>query len=199
MSLLRSSNCSTYTDTISLLVEATASTPGDNMEHCKVDVPAMFSCQTSAFESPDDATDVLMRGAAKSLLTDKGCDTDNMTMAFRTNLVGAQQLEYSAKRLVDTGLASNCHTEGNNANHATHRAEARCHPMREMTDSKGRRVMNTHMTFVSNLSVCDVSEEAMPQLQEDLRKVAAYNAAENGLKVDSDLDLACNFSVLPQI
>ena len=95
-------------------------------------------------------------------------------------------------------MTSKCFREGNDPNHATHRATARCFPMYDMTDAKGNRVRNTNMQILSNLAVCDLSDEAMPQVQEDLRRVAAHNAAGNGYTVDRPEDLATtNDSVLP--
>ena len=68
-----------------------------------------------------------------------------------------------------------------------------------MTDESGRRVINTNMPILSNLSACDISSEAMPQVYEDLRKVAALNVKDRGFTVDKPEDLACTFSILPQI
>ena len=96
-------------------------------------------------------------------------------------------------------MVSNCSREGNDPNNATHRAEARCYNQREMTDENGNKVINTNMPILSNLSACDISMEATPQIYEDLRKVAALNVADRGYKVNDPRDLACTFSILPQI
>lgn len=195
----RSSNCKAYTDTVSVLVNGTAAVPSGG-ERCKVSLPSTFSCQTEAFEAPDAVTEEAMREEAKRTLESRGCDVESgMTAVFETNLVGAQAMEYSAEKLKRLGMASSCYREGNDPNHATHTATARCFPMREMSDAQGRRVMNTNMQFLSNLATCDISDEAMPQLQEDLRKVAAHNAMENGFTVDRVEDLACYVSVLPHL
>lgn len=193
----RSSNCKAYTDTVAVLVNGTAATKTGG-DKCKVSLPPTFSCQTEAFEAPDDVTERALRDEAMRTLKDRGCDVDGgITTVFETNLVGAQAMEYSAEKLKKLGLTSSCFREGNDPNHATHKATARCYPMREMTDADGNRVMNTNMQFLSNLATCDISDEAMPQLQEDLRKVAAHNAMENGFTVDRSEDLACYVSVLP--
>ena len=55
------------------------------------------------------------------------------------------------------------------------------------------------MKFLSNLAVCDISDGAMPQVQEDLRKVAADNASENGFRIQKPEDLACSYSILPYV
>jgi hypothetical protein len=68
-----------------------------------------------------------------------------------------------------------------------------------MTDVNGNRVINTNMPILSNLSACDISTDATPQIYEDLRKVAALNVKDRGYTVDKPEDLACTFSILPQI
>lgn len=193
----RSSNCSAYTDTLSVFVTGTASVPGNDT--CTVDLRPTFSCQTKQFERPDTETHELMRKDAEEQLTAKQCDVSNMKIDFTTNLVGTQNVEYSADKLRGLGMVSNCYREGNDPNNATHRAEARCFNQREMTDTKGNRVINTNMPILSNLSACDISTDAMPQIYEDLRKVAALNVKDRGFTVDKPEDLACTFSILPQI
>ena len=193
----RSTNCSAYTDTLSVFVTGTASVPGN--ESCAVDLKPVFSCQTKQFEAPDSETHEMMRKDAEEQLSAKQCDVSKMELSFQTNLVGTQDVEYSAEKLRSLGMVSNCYREGNDPNNATHRAEARCFNQREMTDSKGRRVINTNMPILSNLSACDISEDAAPQIFEDLRKVAALNVKDRGYTVDKPEDLACTFSILPQI
>jgi hypothetical protein len=193
----RSSNCSAYTDTLSVFVTGTASVPGNDA--CTVDLKPMFSCQAKQFERPDTETLEMMRKDAEEQLTAKKCDVSSMTLDVSTNLVGAQNVEYSAEKLRSLGMVSNCYREGNDPNNATHRAEARCFNQREMTDVNGNRVINTNMPILSNLSACDISTEATPQIYEDLRKVAALNVKDRGFTVDKAEDLACTFSILPQI
>lgn len=194
----RSTNCANYTDTVSLVVGGTASVPGMEAT-CTAALPTTFSCQTSAYEAPDAATAEMLAAHGRRSLEARGCPTTSVQFQYHTNLVGAQSVEYSAEKLNRLGMASNCFREGNDPNHATHRGEARCAPMYDMTDAQGNRVRNTNMSFLSNLAVCDLSDEAMPQVQEDLRKVAAHNAGENGYKIDRPEDLACSFSVLPVV
>lgn len=193
----RSSNCSAYTDTLSVFVTGTASAPGNDA--CTIDLKPTFSCQTKQFERPDRETHDMMRTDAEEQLAGKQCDVSRMTMEFSTNLVGTQNVEYSAEKLRNLGMVSNCYREGNDPNNATHRAEARCFNQREMTDSSGNRVINTNMPILSNLSACDISSDAAPQIYEDLRKVAALNVRDRGYTVDKPEDLACTFSILPQI
>ena len=197
-SILRSTNCNKYTNTLSVFVETTAA--HGTAPECKVALPPTFSCQRGATEKPDAATEQMLRERAAQALRAKGClvrDPSKIEMTHTTNQIGTQEMEYSAERLVKLGMTSNCFREGNDPNHATHRATARCFPMYDMTDKDGKRVRNTNMQILSNLAVCDLSDEAMPQVQEDLRRVAAHNAAANGYTVDRPEDLACNFSVLP--
>ena len=192
----RSTNCAEYTDTISLLVDASATNEeGD----CTVRLPPTFSCQKTAFEAPDDETLEMLEKKATKLLVDKGCSAEGIRVDYTTNLVGSQHLEYSAEKLSALGMASNCYREGNDPNHATHRLTAVCTNQYDMTDAAGRRVRDTNKKFHSQLSTCDVSDEAMPQLMEDARKVAAFHASQNGLTMDKETDLACVFSILPQM
>ena len=193
----RSTNCSAYTDTLSVFVSGTASVPGNDA--CTIDLKPMFSCQTKQFELPDSETQDMMRKDAEEQMRNKQCDVSGMKLHFETNLVGSQHMEYSAEKLRTLGMVSNCYREGNDPNNATHRGEARCFNQREMTDENGRRVINTNMPILSNLSACDISSEAMPQVYEDLRKVAALNVKDRGFTVDKPEDLACTFSILPQI
>ena len=192
----RSTNCTEYTDTISLLVDASAT----NKEgECRVNLPPTFSCQKKAFEAPDEETLTMLQAKATKMLASRGCSPEGVVLDYTTNLVGSQHLEYSAEKLSALGMASNCYREGNDPNHATHRLTAVCSNQFDMTDTAGRRVRDTNKKFHSQLSTCDVSDEAMPQLMEDARKVAAYHAAQNGLTMDKDTDLACVFSILPQM
>jgi hypothetical protein len=124
---------------------------------------------------------------------------DGANFEFKTNLVGAKEMEYDPKKLARLGMASNCFVAGNDPNQTTHKIAARCNPMYDMTNEDGARVRNFNMTFTSELAACDVSEDAMPQLLEDARKVAAYNAAAKGYTVDIPEHLACRYSVMPHI
>ena len=106
-------------------------------------------------------------------------------------------MEYSGRKLSHLGMASNCFVAGNDINDATHKVTAKCRPMYDMTDDHGRTIRDYSKEFLSNLATCDVSGDAMPQLMEDARKVAAYNASQNGFKVKRPEDLACQFAMLP--
>ena len=194
MSISTSSNCAAYTNTVSLLVVGEATVPGKEAT-CSVTVPPMFSCQTEEFERPDSVTEGLMRGTAAKMLP-SGCDASLMEMQFKTNLVGAQRMEYSAEKLSELGLASNCFAEGNDINHATHRFRSQCKNQYDFT-MDGQRVRNTDLTFTSTLHTCDMSDGAMKQLEEDGRKVAAYYASEQGYVPDRVEDFKCIFSALP--
>lgn len=196
MSIHRSSNCANYTDTVSLLIDATATVPGEE-GRCTVPLPPTFSCQIKNFETPDAKTMADLKLKAASALEEKGCDPDKMELSFATNLVGTQHSEYSAEKLAELGMASNCFRAGNDPNDATHQITARCRSMYDMTDADGRTVRNYNMVFHSNLATCDVSDDASAQLYEDARKVAAHNAAQNGFTVGRPEDLACDFAVLP--
>lgn len=193
----QSPNCSAYTDAISILVQGKATVPG--VSGCSVQVPHTFSCQKKNFEAPDEATSSVMTQSAVDMLNEMGCPTDNIEMKYITNLIGARQTEYSADKLSELGMASNCYKEGNDPNHATHMIESRCTNQYEMTDASGTRVRDTNKVFISRLSTCDVSDEAMPQLMEDGRKVAMHHALANGLTMDKSSDMSCQFAILPQM
>ncbi len=196
MTIEKSPNCTNYTDTVSTLVEVTATVPGDNK--CIFKTPA-FSCQKKAFEKPDDATKRFLTDLATTSLKDLGCNIEKMQISFNTNLMGAQDMEYPASKLAKGGMASNCFQTGNDPREHTHKITAKCNPMYDMTDKNGNKVRNFNKTFTSDLAACDVSDEAIPQLLEDARKVASHNAAVNGYTIDQPEHLACTFSILPHV
>lgn len=195
--IVRSPNCTAYTDTLSLLVDGEVSVPGD--PHCRASLPSTFSCQKNAFEKPDEKTEAFLKRDGKRRLAAMGCDTSDVKFTFDTVLIGSQDVEYSGSKLAELGMASNCYRVGNDPNDATHIIKAECTNQYEMTNERGETVKNTNKKFLSNLAVCDISDGAMPQLMEDARKVAAYNAAQNGYTANKDTDLACTFSILPQL
>ena len=198
MAITRSSNCAAYTDTVSTLVTTRATVPGDETR-CTVDLDPVFSCQRSAFETVDPATEKDILALAEKAMTDLGCDASRVSLTYETNLVGTRSVELSAAELVDSGKVSNCHRGDVDINDAVHKGVAKCFPQYDMTDTQGRRVRNTNMAVLSNLSVCDTSDAAMSQVHEDLRKVAAHNLKARGYEVDRAEDLACTFSILPQV
>ena len=191
----KSPNCALYTDTVSTLVHMSADST-DN--RCKIERFA-FSCQTKAFERPDSTTEAFLKSKIREDLKSRGCPEANVTFHSDTNIMGARDIEYSAERLVKLGMASNCNLTGNDPNQATHTIRANCSPMFDMVDEHGNRVRDYRKRFLSELSACDISDEAMPQLQEAARKVAAHNAGINGYIVEKPEHLACTFSILPHI
>ena len=196
MSIERSPNCSAYTDTVSTLIDASATVPGDPACIAKT---VSFSCQKSGFEKPDKVTNVFLTEKLTDELTDLGCDVSLMKTSFKTNLVGSRHTEYNAEELASLGMSSNCFAGGNDPNQATHKITASCKPQYDMLDENGNSVRNFTMTFNSELAACDVSEEAMPQLKEDARKMAQYIASKNGYTVEKPEHLACSFSILPHL
>jgi len=194
-----SKNCSSYTNNATLFVEADVYIPGRE-DKCSLKLPTTYSCQTSAFERPDEATQAQLRAQGEERLRERKECADAASTAkldFRTTQITSQFQELSAETMVDSGLASNCYVAGNDPNHATHSVYAECFNQYDMTDAKGNTVRDTNKKFVSNLLACDVSEKAMPQLMEDARKVCAHNAAQNGYTAKRDKDLACTFSIMP--
>lgn len=198
MSIRRSDNCSSYTDTVSLLVDSKVTVPGEE-DRCTVSLPPTFSCQTKAFEAPDATTTKTLADLARTTLEERGCDANRMQLHHVTNLIGAQAVEYSGAKLSELGMASNCYAHGNDPNDASHVVEARCYPMFDMTDAHGRTVRDYHKRVIASLVACDVSDEAMPQLMEDTRKVAAYQLEQSGFTLQRPEDLACDVGVLPRL
>ena len=198
MSIERSSNCKRYTDSVSTIVDAKVSSRTDRRDECKYNT-VVYSCQKDAFETPDEATSDMIMKNAKADLSTKGCDVSSLSTSFHTNLVGSMATEYTAENLIKLGLASNCHASGNDPNQATHQVYANCNPMYDMMDAKGNKVRNYNMVFSSDIASCDVSEEAMPQLMEDVRKIAAHNAKTSGYTLEKPEHLACQISVFPHV
>lgn len=195
MPIHKSPNCAHYTDSIHIFAEGDGFVPGD--KNCRVSTGPIFSCQTSNLEAPDNATAKVLEDRAREKLREIGCDASKMQMEYTTVHMGARDVEYSGAKLSELGMSSNCYKHGNDANDATHTIKAECTNQYDFVDAHGNRTRDTNKKFYSNLTACDVSNAAMPQLMEDARKVAAYNANENGYAVQKDTDLACVFSVLP--
>lgn len=195
MSIERAPNCDRYTDTVSVLVGSTHTSEGGN---CRANVTA-YSCQTKHFEEPDAATRAFLEARGLEELQKMSCDTETVDVAFHTNMVGARDIDYSGKELAERGMASNCFRAGNDPNETTHIVRAECTNQYEFLGEKNRRYRDTNKKFLGSLVACDVSEEAMPQIMEDARKVAAHNATANGYVVAKDTDLACTFSILPHL
>ena len=142
----------------------------------------------------------MLHKEATPALAAKGCPVDRgVDLATRTNQIGTRNVEYDAEHLAKLGLTSNCFREGNDPNNATHKGVASCTAQYDMKDANGNVVRNSNMRFSSSLHVCDLSEEALPQVYEDLRKVAARNASQKGYEVEKPEHLACNFSILPSV
>ena len=194
MPISKSSNCSKYTDAVSTLISVESTTA----DGCAVE-KAMFSCQKHQFERPDSVSENELRMRSENELIAQGCDVDTVSHNFSSNIMGARTTEYSASRLSALGMTSNCSQVGNDPNQATHKVSARCKPMYDMLDENGNSVRNYNMTILAGLAACDVSEEAMPQVYEDVQKVAVLNAAHKGYTVERPEHLACEFSVLPHI
>ena len=194
----RSANCKAYTDSLPTLVTGTASIP--DKPQCRVDFTPTFSCQTSAFEKPDPVTSAgMVKEAEARLQSIPECGDGGVVHDFYTNQIGSHDREYSPARLVELNKVSNCFADDNDNKGAMHMGYARCSPMETFTDKNGNRVKNTNLTWTAQLQVCDLSDKAMAQVQEDLRKAVSHTAALNGNVVDSPTDLACKFSFLPTV
>ena len=171
--------------------------PGKEKQ-CSVAMTPVFSCRRRNFEAPDDATRTLMESKARDELAARGCDASVAVHTFRTNMVGTQIGESSVEELLSSNLTSNCHRYGNNVNMATHRVRAECSPMYDMRDAHGRTVRNTNLKVTATLSACGVGDDDMPQIYEDLQKVAAANLKDStGLEVDKPEHMACSFLSMP--
>lgn len=194
----RSENCKHYTDRISILVDANVTVPGME-DTCTVSV-SKFSCQQRNTEAPDDITLSNIKTDAVQSLVEKGCTTatvDNVAVAFETQQLGLLNPEFSAEKLLEKGAVSNCFAAGQDINDMLHRAEGLCYPTKSMRHiPSGKIVTNYHMKTTSSLFACDISKEAMPQVEEDIKKVAAQKLKNNNFEIDPE-DLSCYISVLP--
>ena len=194
----RAQNCKEYTSSVSVFVSGHATSgEGPSDPKCRVDLPVYFSCQKSNYESADASTQQELRQRAVHLLQDKGCDVSDVRLHLNTNLVGASGKDLSAEELLDGGKASNCFMKQSGNFEMTHRAEAKCHPMYDFKDSSGQYKRNTNLKAVSMLSTCETNDDAMPQLEEDLRKVAALMLKKKGYTLDTPEHLACDYSIMP--
>ena len=191
----RSSNCKSYYNTVSTLVSGTAFVPG--IDACTVDLPMTFSCQTKDFETADKVTLGDFQEYAKAKMP-SGCPVHKMEFDLKTNMIAIPQ-ELSPERLAETGMASNCAADRDFGG-ITSIARATCTPQYDMThDATGERVRNTNMHFSAKLMTCDASDESMPQLEEDLKKLATYVAKGSGYTIDHYKNLACTFSITPAV
>lgn len=189
----RSTNCHAEGKKVSLLAHGRYEHPDPA---CRIDLPEMFSCQTSGFEAPDKQTRKAMKDLVRDELEAKGCEFDNTYFTFGTNFIGADRREYSAKKLRE-GYASNCYKFGNSINSATHMARAQC-TVQGVFDHRGQPVKNTNMVFSAELAVCDINDESENQLHDDLKDLVVANAKENrGITIGDVDDLACSISFLP--
>lgn len=194
MSILRSTNCSKYTDRVSILVETHATVPG--VPECSAKLPLTFSCQGDNLEAPDAATAAMLMEEAKNTLALKGCAVDgDLRMKYRINTVGASKVDFPAEELRTTGRTSNCSSVHDDVSHTV---QATCYNMHPMTETAtGKSVINTNMMFHASLATCDTSDAAMPQVYEDLKKVAMLNAADIGYESKHHDHFACKTLTLP--
>jgi len=206
-SLKLSSNCKSYTDSLSVLVTGTASLkekPGLAGEClAPVALPAVWSCQRNAYEKPDEVTENMMRFAALDHFDKMGCQGFNvadLNLNFNTTVIGTKNPEKSAKEMAETGTASNCHVMGNafDINDSFMTMKSTCYNTGDYVDERGQTVRNYNIPFTSSIISCDSSDDAWPQLQEDGRKTAAYLAEKAGLRPKNVEDLSCTFSLLAQ-
>lgn len=182
-----------------MLVDAHATVPGME-ETCSVDL-SKFSCQQRNTERPDDVTAAHFKRDAVKLLNAKGCDADEGTldMKYETQQIGLLNPEFPASKLMERGVVSNCLAPGAELADMKHRAEARCFPTTSMKEvATGRTVTAHHMRTVASLFACDITEGAMPQIEEDLKKVAAHKLLDNGYEIPYE-KLECYTSVLPYL
>lgn len=195
-----SPNCDAYTNFVSSVVSSEVSVEGTDDPTCKVRVPTIMSCQNESMESPDAVTLAHIKNIARSKLSEKGCSLDEETdlqVKHKMVQVGTREPEFSAEDLVSRGSVSNCHKVHNDMNEFNFIAQARAFPTASMTRvSDGAKVTTFKKGVTASLYACDVSEEAMPQVMEDLRKVAAHSYKEQGYVVNPE-DLELSASILP--
>ena len=209
---LFSDNCVRYYDVARLAVYGTASVEGTDDERCSVPLPTINSCQRHRMEHPDAVTDRMAREEAAKGLVSKGCpevptDVTKLKMDYRLTQYAHTDREYSPEELMATGNVSNCAKVANNVNDVTHTMTASCFAFGDVTKIKNDRGepinvagRSGRLRASATLGVCDVSEEAIPQVMEDLRNLAAHhlrNREVNAYDVDPQ-NLECTFAMHPR-
>lgn len=199
-----SANCASYTDQITIFANATA-----QLGSCSVELPGCMSCQRSDFEHPDEPTRTELLAQAATLMKKQctfpnGFDASGIVLTnLKSNVVGTPQPDLSADKLAEFGKTSNCFAIGNDSNDSTHVSAARCYPLRpalRVVDGAEttEEVLAYHTQINTSLRNCDISTEAMPQVEEDLKKMAQKHLLDtHGLKIKHHNDLQCSFSHLP--
>ena len=194
-----SPNCADQYNTIKTIIHATA----QDMEEpsCKAEDYVM-SCQNSNFETADAPTKQKLQHILEAQLVKQGCPKDNYLMNITANQVGANGMgDRSPAEMTYTGKVSNCFY-ADNANEIAFMIEGRCKNLYDFEDKATGTMVRSDDTIVAKLQVCDVSDLAMAQSMEDVRKVAAYtynNNKDNAQKIVNVEDLSCHFSVLPAV
>ena len=197
--VLVSDNCSVYTDAASILVRTTATARPlvQGGKACTTELPIAYSCQTRALEAPDTATRSMLLKEAQQQLAH--CDVGSLQLRHRTTHLGARVADYSAHELNEFGLASNCFRNGNDINDAKHVTRATCTNQYEYRNAAGETARDTNHKLFASLATCDMGDTAMPQLEEDLKKMIVHNTDLNGFRVTDPNHLACSISMLPSL
>lgn len=211
----RSTNCGVgYHQPISTLVGGTVTFPEEPASRCPpIPITDHFSCQSTHFEKPDDATIESIRAYHADDLKDRetnGCDVNKAVFTYSVNLMGTREVDYSGKKLSQVGMCSNCFQGGNDPNDGTHVVSASCayvdpeHPMQAFDIDKNRYVpIIPSKRWNASLMTCSLMPDDEHQIIEDLQRVIAYNAEHhNGtaahLRMDNPTEnLVCDVSVVP--
>ena len=195
-----SPNCDAYTSVVSSIVASTVSVKGSSNPMCNVRLDPVMSCQNESLENPDEATMTQMKSRARRMLEEKGCqvgDNQELEVNHKIVQVGTRNPEFSGEELVARGSVSNCAAVHNDLNEFNFIAQATAFPTASMTRiSDGKTVTSFKKRLNASLYACDISDAAMPQVMEDLRKVAAHSLVEQGYRVNP-IDLELSVSVLP--
>ena len=194
-----SKNCAAYTDSVSIVCGGTAT-----LGSCKTKLTPLLSCQTKNYETPDDVVKSEMRAQAYLEFQQNGCadiglGVDNIVLDTKTTSVGTQKKDLTAEQLLETKTTSNCYHLGGDLTNSTHTANARCFPVGPSTDGDGNKIYAPHTSVTVQLRTCDLTEDALPQIHEDLRKVAALRLSD---MYDINTDpkaLQCSFWDLPHL
>ena len=208
MTSLFSPNCQSSYHSVATVVahSGSASLKGhENDDRCRVEpVAPMYSCQTTHMEELDASSLDRLKESVLETLGEQKCPGVNGAVASDVDVsMSMTQLytpvmEVSAETMASRGSVSNCFNHGGDSTDVTLIGKAECNPTRDMLDvTTGKMVTSYTMKVSSELGVCDVTEEAQKQVEEDLRKLAAHNLLENRGYDVSPESLSCYFSFVP--
>ncbi len=186
-------NCNgTSLNSVTSIVHGTAFLEGQE-ETCTVPLPEVLSCQKRNLDTPEATIRGQLDSLARRELDKVGCVGGKVGYNFGTLNIGGAW-EYTADEIVSRGTASNCHKH--DLNDMSLQACAEMFPTQAMQHD-GKPVVANHMSRKVCLYTCDARDEAMPALEDDMRKAAAHSFSVSGYTVSPESLELRNMSILP--